>query len=345
MKFSRMITAVDTHAEGAPERIVIGGMPPIPGQSMMDKMWHVYENWDDIRTLLVDEPRGNNVMCASFITEPTVDGADVGIIFVEPGDYITMCGHGVIAICTALVEMGLVEVEEPTTRVGLDTPAGLVRAEVSVENGKAKSVTFQNVPSFLYKADVEVEVPTLGTVRLDIGFGGAFYAILPADSAGLTLEPEYQTEIIARAAKIRDAVNEQVEVAHPEKPEIDFVPSVMFSTSADNSKATMKNALVYPPGQIDRSPCGTGTSAKMAILHGKGELGLHEDFVHESIIGTLFYGKLIGETEVGPLPAVVPTITGRAWITGIQQFVLDPSDPFPAGFHLGERGEVFVPRR
>jgi proline racemase len=343
MKFNRMITAVDTHAEGAPERIVTGGMPPIPGDSMMEKMCHVYEHWDDVRTLLVDEPRGNNVMCASFITEPTVDEADVGIIFVELGDYITMCGHGVIAICTALVEMGLVEAEEPTTLVTLDTPAGLVRAQVAVQDGKAESVTFQNVPSFLYKADVEVDVPTLGKVKLDIGFGGAFYAILPADSAGVTVEPEYQNDIIAHAARIRDAVNEQVDVSHPEKPEINFVPSVMFSTSASDPRATMKNALVYPPGQIDRSPCGTGTSAKMAILHGKGELELHEDFVHESIIGTLFYGKLIGETKVGSLPAVVPTITGRAWITGIQQFVLDPSDPFPAGFHLGERGDVFVP--
>jgi len=344
MHFNRMITAVDTHAEGAPERIVIGGMPPIPGSTMMEKMWHVYSHWDDVRTLLVDEPRGNDVMCASFITEPTVEGADVGVIFVERGDYITMCGHGVIAISTALVEMGLVEVEEPTTTVGLDTPAGLVRAEVAVEDGKAKSVTFQNVPSFLYKADVDVEVPTLGSVRLDIGFGGAFYAILPAESVGLTVARENESEIISSAAKIRDALNDQVEVAHPEKPEINFVPSVMFSTEPTNPEATMKNALVYPPGQIDRSPCGTGTSAKMAILHGKGELALHEDFVHESIIGTLFYGKLIGETKVGSLPAVLPTITGRAWITGIQQFVLDPTDPFPAGFRLGERGEVFVPR-
>ena len=343
MKFSRMITAVDTHTEGEPERIVIGGMPPIPGKTMMEKMRYVYENWDDLRTFLVDEPRGHSIMCASFLTEPTEEEADVGVIFVEPADYITMCGHGTIAICTALVELGIFEAQEPVTNIALDTPAGIVKAEVAVEDGIAKAVTFQNVPSFLYKSDVEVDVPTLGEVKLDIGYGGAFYAILPAESVGLEVKPEQVNDIISCAVKIRDAINEQVEVSHPEKPEINYVPSVMFSAEATHPKATMKNALVYPPGQVDRSPCGTGTCAKMAVLHAKGKLGLNEEFVHESIIGSLFYGKLIEETKVGPYPAVVPTITGSAYIMGIQQFVLDPRDPFPAGFHLGRREKVYCP--
>nr|MBC7243850.1 proline racemase family protein [Chloroflexota bacterium] len=341
MKFSRILTAIDSHTGGNPERVVIGGVPPIPGETMLEKLKYVRHHLDSLRTFLVHEPRGHSNMYASLLIPPTVDGADFGVLYLEPGGYATMCGHGTIAICTVLVEMGMVTVKEPMTRIVLDTPAGIVQADVAVKDGMAESVTIQNVPSFLYKADVEVDVPGIGRVKVDIAYGGNFYAILPAESVGLEISPEHANEIISCGTKIWQAVNEQVEIHHPEAPEINCINYVEFSAPPTHPKATLKNAVVVPPAGIDRSPCGTGTSAKMATLYAKGELGLHEEFVHESIIGSLFYGRLIEETKVGPFAAVVPTIKGSAYIMGIQQFVLDPRDPFPTGFLLGKQEKLY----
>ncbi len=341
MKFKRIITAVDSHTEGEPARVVIGGIPYIPGDTMFEKKRYGEQHLDHLRTMLMYEPRGHSAMSGSIITQPTVEGADIGIVFIEVSGWLPMCGHGTIATCTVLVETGIIEPQEPVTKLVLDTPAGIVRAEVKVENGSVKGVTIWNVPSFLYKSDVEVDVPTYGRVKVDIAWGGNFYAILPAESVGLEVTPEHATDLINCGRKIRQAIYEQVEVAHPENPLIDRVTHVEFSAPPTHPKATMKNAVIYGPGQIDRSPCGTGTSAKMATLYAKGELGLNEEFVHESIIGSLFYGKLVEETQVGSYRAVVPTISGRAYIMGIQQFVLDPEDPFPTGFYLGEKEELF----
>jgi len=341
MKFSRIFTAIDSHTGGNAERVVIGGAPPIPGETMLEKLKYVRDHLDHLRTFLVHEPRGHSNMFASLLTPPTVDGADFGVIYLEPGGYATMCGHGTIAICTVLVETGMVQAKEPVTGIVLDTPAGVVRAEVAVKGGVAESVTIQNVPSFLYKPDVEVDVPEVGWVRVDIAYGGNFYAILPAESVGLEITPEHANEITSCGTKIWKAVNEQVEIHHPEEPEINCVNYVEFSAPPTNPAATMKNAVVVPPAAIDRSPCGTGTSAKMAALYTKGELDLNEEFIHESIIGSLFYGQLIEETRVGSFTAVVPTIRGSAYIMGIQQFVLDPRDPFPAGFLLGKKEKLY----
>ena len=341
MNFKKMIMTIDAHTEGNPERVVTGGIPPIPGRTMLEKSKYARDNLDYIRTLLVNEPRGHSNMYASFVVPPTVEGADFGVMYLEPGGYVTMCGHGTIAICTVLVETGIVEALEPETEIVLDTPAGLVRARVAMKDGKAESVTFRNVPSFLYKEDVEIDVPDVGRVKLDIAYGGNFYAILPAESVGLKILAEHVNKIISCGTKIWRAVNEQVEIHHPEEPEIDCVNFVEFSAPATHPKATMKNAVVVPPGGMDRSPCGTGTSAKMATLYSRGELGLNEEFVHESIIGTLYYGELIEETMIGKYPAVVPTIRGSAYITGIHQFVVDPKDPFPAGFYLGKKEKLY----
>jgi len=341
MKFSRMLTAVDSHTGGNAERVVVAGAPPVPGETMLEKLKYVRDHWDHLRTLLVHEPRGHSNMFVSLLTPPTVSEADFGVIYLEPGGYATMCGHGTIAICTVLVETGLVPAREPVTDIVLDTPAGVVRTKVAVKDGLAESVTIQNVPSFLYKADVEVDVPGVGQVKADIAYGGNFYAILPAESVGLQITAEHANEIISYGTRIWQAVNEQVDIHHPEEPEIDCVNYVEFSAPATNPAATLKNAVVVPPAGIDRSPCGTGTSAKMATLYARGQLGLDEEFVHESIIGSLFYGRLIAETKVGPYTAVVPTIRGNAYIMGFQQFVLDPRDPFPAGFLLGRTEKLY----
>jgi len=341
MKFDKLITAIDTHTEGNPERVVTGGIPFIPGKTMLEKSKYTRNNLDYIRTLLVYEPRGHSNMYASLLVPPTVDGADFGVIYMEPGGYVTMCGHGTIAICTVLVETGIIEALEPETEIVLDTPAGLVRAKVAVKDGKAESVTMRNVPSFLYMADVKVDVPDVGRVKVDIAYGGNFYAILEAESVGLEVKPGHARKLISTGTRIWRAVNEEIEIHHPEKPEIDCVNYVEFSAPATNPKANMKNAVVVPPGGMDRSPCGTGTCAKMATLYSMGKLNLNEEFVHESIIGSLFYAKLIRETKVGDYEAVVPVIRGSAYITGINQFVVDPDDPFPVGFQLAKTEKLY----
>jgi proline racemase len=335
MRFKRVISAIDSHTEGEPTRVVVGGVPVIPGATFSDKWEWAKSNLDGLRKLLVFEPRGNSVMSGSILTAPCTPGADVGVIYIEVSGFLPMCGHGTIGTCTVLVEAGLVPVTEPVTRLTLDTPAGLVRAEVAVEDGVARSVTIQNIPSFLYKADQEVEVPGLGPIVLDIAYGGNFYALVPAEAVGLDLEPSRAREIIHLGNLIREAIFEQVEVVHPLIPAINRCSHVRFISPSPTPGVTTRNAVLYSAEAIDRSPCGTGTSAEMAARHAKGLLALDQPFVSESIIGSLFHGRLVDTATAGAYPAVVPTIRGSAYISGINQLVLDPRDPFPNGFYLG----------
>jgi len=247
-----------------------------------------------------------------------------------------MCGHGTIGTCTVLVEAGLVPVTEPVTAITLDTPAGLVRARVAVEGGIARSVTIQNVPSFLYRSGLEVQVPELGPVVLDIAYGGNFYAIVPAERVGLELVPRCAKEIVRKGCLIREAIFQQVEVQHPLLPAVGRCSHVRFVSQSGTPGVTTRNAVLYSAEAIDRSPCGTGTSAEMAARFAKGQQRIGEEMVSESIIGSLFHGNLVEETTVGPFPAVVPTIRGSAYVSGIHQVVLDDRDPFPEGFYLGE---------
>ena len=320
-------------------RVVTGGVPVIPGQTMVEKWLWAQKNLDGLRTMLMFEPRGNSFQSGSIITAPASPEADVGVIFIEVSGFLPMCGHMTIATSTVLVETGMVQAQEPVTKITLDTPAGLVRVDVAVENGEVKNVTFRNVPAFLYKRDLVLEVPTIGKVQMDISWGGNFYAIVPAESVGLKLAPEHVREIVDCGSKIREAVYEQVQVVHPENPAINRCTHVRFVAPPTNPKATMKNAVFFSAEAVDRSPCGTGTSAEVAMRYAKGELKLNEEFVSESVIGSLFYGKAVEEAQVGPFPAVIPTIRGSAYITGLQQFVLDPKDPYPQGFYLGPRSK------
>ena len=338
MRFKKIITAIDSHTEGEPARIVIGGAVPfVPGKTMFDKWLYAKEYLDDFRTMLMYEPRGHSAMSGSIVMQPTRPDADVGVLFIEVSGWLPMCGHGTIATCTVLLEAGIIEPTEPVTKFVLDTPAGLIKAQVEVKAGKAGKVTIRNVPSFLYKSDVEVNVPDVGKLKLDIAYGGNFYAILPAESVGLEVKPEQNNELIEYGRKIRRAVNDQVEVVHPENPKINICSHVRFLATTTKAKAGTKNAVIYGPGQIYRSPCGTGTSAEIAMHYAKGNLKLNEEFICESIIGSTFGAKAVEETKVGPYKAIVPAISGRAYIMGIQQFVLDPEDPFPAGFYIGPK--------
>lgn len=336
MRFKRLVSAIDSHTEGEPTRVVIGGVPVIPGETFQAKWAWAKANLDGLRKLLMFEPRGSSFMSGSIVTAPCTPGADVGVIYIEVSGFLPMCGHGTIGTCTVLVEAGLVPVTEPVTSIVLDTPAGLVRAKVAVEDGVARSVTIQNVPSFLYKADQKVRVPELGEVVLDIAYGGNFYAIVQAESVGLELTPKWAREIVRRGSLIREAIADQVLVQHPTLPAINRCTHVRFISPSPDPRVTTRNAVLYSAEAIDRSPCGTGTSAEMAARFGKGLQRLGEEMVSESIIGSLFYGSLVEETQVGPFPAVVPTIRGSAYISGIHQVVLEDRDPFPEGFYLGE---------
>jgi proline racemase len=280
------------------------------------------------------EPRGHAAMSGAILQPPTRPDADWGVLFIEVSGCLPMCGHGTIGVATVLVENGMVAVQEPETVVRLDTPAGLVEARVAVQDGRARAVTLRNVPSFLHAADCEVDVPGLGSVRYDMAFGGNFYALLPAADVGLAVDPDQSAALIERGLAIMAAVNAADRPVHPEDERIAGVRHVIF-TAPGRDGADARAAVSIHPGWLDRSPCGTGTSARMAQLHARGELALDTPFVHESVIGTRFTGRLVAETEVAGRPAVVPEITGRAWITGMGQYLLDPTDPFPAGFTLG----------
>jgi proline racemase len=331
VRSKRMFTAVDSHTEGMPTRVITGGVGEIPGATMNDKRLYFMEHLDDIRLLLMNEPRGHPAMSGAILQPSTRADADWGVVYIEVSGCLPMCGHGTIGVATVLVETGMVEVTEPVTTIRLDTPAGLVIATVSVTDGHADSVTIENVPSYVERLDATIDVPGYGPVSYSIAFGGNFYAMVELASVGLEFDRANQQAIITAGLAIMNVINAEAPPVHPEIEGLDVCHHVEF-IAPGSTAGYSRHAMAIYPGWFDRSPCGTGTSARMAELWGRGELGLNEDFVNESFIGSTFTGRLIRETEVAGIPAVIPTITGRAWVTGIGQYLLDPSDPFPTGF-------------
>jgi proline racemase len=326
MRAARVFHAVDSHTEGMPTRVITGGVGVVPGATMLERKLAFEAELDGLRRLLMYEPRGHAAMSGAILQPPCRDDADWGVIFIEVSGCLPMCGHGTIGVATVLVETGMVEVREPETVVRLDVPAGLVEARVAVENGRATAVTIRNVASFMHEQDA-----TADGVGYDMAFGGNFYAIADAASAGLVVDPAHAAELIAAGLALMEAVPEPV---HPVNPEIRGCHHVIW-TAPPSDGADGRAATAIHPGWLDRSPCGTGTSARMAQLWTRGELALGTQFVHESVIGTRFTGRLVEEVSVGDRPAVIPEITGRAWVTGMGQYVLDPDDPFPEGFRVG----------
>ena len=341
MRSDRVLHAVNSHTEGMPTRVITGGVGTLPGATMLERKTAFERERDSLRTLLMYEPRGHSAMSGAILQPPTRPDADVGVLFIEVSGCLAMCGHGTIGVCTVLVETGMVEVVEPVTTIHLDTPAGLVRADIEVADGRAEAVTITNVPSFVVGLDLTVDVPGHGPLTFDLAYGGNFYAILPAADVGLDLDPGRAPELIARGLEIMAAINAQHRPVHPEQPDIAGCRHVVL-TAEPNAGADGRGATVIHPGWIDRSPCGTGTSAHLAVLHARGELDLDVPFVNASLIGSRFTGRLVAEAVVGDTPAVVPTIRGRAWITGTAQYLLDPTDPFPAGFLIGAASDDAV---
>nr|HEV7952976.1 proline racemase family protein [Candidatus Acidoferrales bacterium] len=348
MRIGNMVTAVDLHACGEPGRVIIGGVMDVPGKTMFEKKVYLEAKGDALRKRMLREPRGYPAANCNLILPPTRPEADAGMIIMEQVEYPPMSGTNTICVVTALIGTGIVPAHEPITKLTLDTPAGLVHVEAEVRDSQVVRVTFENVPSFAVHLDAPVEVPQLGTVKVDVAYGGMFYVIADAAALGLKLTPDEGRDITRIGEMIKAATQEQLPVVHPENPEISGVTIAQLSGVPTKRGAHAKNAVVVSTGKldwarpstwtgaIDRSPCGTGTSAKMATLYAKGKLALHEDFIHEGILGTSFTGRLIRETKVGPYRAVVPTISGRAWITGFAQYVLDADDPFPEGFTVGD---------
>lgn len=347
MSFKRMIHAVDTHS-GEPMRVITGGIPNIPGDSVYEQMVWLRENDDQVRKLMLREPRGYPPLCCNLIVPPKHPKADAGYIIMEQIEYPVMSGGNTIAVATVLLETGMLPMKEPITELTLEAPAGLIDIVAHCKNGKVTSVTFKNVPAFAPYIDTIIDVPHLGKVKVDVGWGGMFYVIADVKQfEGLELVPEHGGEIARISAMIRKAAEEQLEVSHPDYPGVGITIS-QLSGKPKGKDATLRNVVTVASGDLDwhnpqtwtgaldRCPCGTGTCAKMATLYAKGELGLNEAFNHEGILDTIYQGKLVEEVKIGDYKAVVPTITGTAWITGYNTYVLDHDDPFPEGYKIGD---------
>ncbi|HBK39246.1 MAG: proline racemase family protein [Candidatus Nanopelagicales bacterium] len=333
METSRIWHCVDSHTEGMPTRVVVGGVGVLPGTTMEERRQYMMKEADHLRTWLMYEPHGHSAMSGSIMQPPTRPDADWGVVYIEVSGCLPMCGHGTIGTATVLVETGMVEVTEPETVIRLDTPAGLVIARVHVKGARAKSVTIENVPSFVTELDAIIEVPGVGAVRYDMAYGGNFYAIVELSELGRAFGKEHAPELLELGLSIMNAINTTNPPTHPENPAIDHVNHVQL-VAADSTAQFSRHAMAIYPGWFDRSPCGTGTSARVAQLVARGQLAIGEPLINESIIGTRFTGRAIGTTTVSGIPAILPEITGRAWITGTSQHMLAPDDPFPAGFLL-----------
>ena len=348
LRIARMIQAVDAHACGEPGRVIVGGVLDVPGATMFEKMQHLRTHADGLRKLMLREPRGYPTMCCNLILPPTRPEADAGFVIMEQVEYPGMSGTNTICVATVLLETGMLPMREPVTELTLEAPAGLIRVRADCANGKVQQVTFQNVPAFAAYLDARIEVPHLGTVTVDVAYGGMFYVIADATALGLRLTPDEGRDIVRISEMIKAAAQEQLPVVHPEQPGFSGVTIAELSGPPTRPDAHMKNAVTVSTGKldwnrpstwtgsIDRSPCGTGTCAKMATLYARGQLGLNQDFNHEGILGTVFTGRLIGETQVGQYKAVIPALSGQAWITGFSSYILDADDPFPEGFTVGD---------
>ena len=336
-RLTRIVSTIDSHTAGEPTRLVVGGLPPLRGATMAEKMIYARNELDGLRGLLMLEPRGRQDMYGALLTTSSDPEADFGLIFMNTQQYTTMCGHAVMGAATTVVETGMVEAVEPETTVVFDTPVGLVHTRARIEEGRVREVSFDNTPVFVYQLDARLSVPGLGELRMDIVYSGGFFALVEAQRIGLELIPANAGGLADLGTRLRHAASTQLSVQHPELPFVNVIDAVEFhgpvERQADGSLRA-RNAAIFGERTIDRSPCGTGTCARMAVLHARGELEVGQRFVSESIIGTRFIGQIVGETRVGEYQAIVPRVAGRAYLTGFHQFVLDPDDPFPHGFSL-----------
>jgi len=327
MRLQQLVTVVGAHAEGEVGRVITGGVLAPPASSMFERQQKIIAEQDGLRGMLLSDPRGSVNAAVNLITPPIAPDADLGMIVIESDHYPPMSGSNLICTVTVALETGMVPMTEPVTRLCVDTPAGLVRVEAECEDGKCRRVSFRNVPAFLMHRDTMVDVPGLGSVTVDVAYGGMIYVIVSAERA-----------LVETGERIKIAAAGQLPSIHPENPGIHTINQTLFAGPLHERGGvkTAKNAVVVSPGRIDRSPCGTGSSARMAAMHARGELAVGERFVHSSILDTTFECAIEATTTVGGADAVVARVGGRAWLTGISHYGCDPDDPFPAGYRLND---------
>jgi len=328
------IKTIDAHAAGEPLRIILSGLPEIKGKTILEKRNFLKENYDYLRTSLMFEPRGHADMYCAIITPPVTEDADFGVIFLHNEGYSTMCGHGIIALTKVAVQTGMIKAEEPTTEINIDTPAGLLTSFAKVKNGNVESVYFHNVPSFVLAMDERISVPGIGDIKYDIAFGGAFYAFVNADELKIELNENNYIELIEKGMAIKKAVSENYKITHPFEHELNFLYGTIFIGKSTGEGSDSRNVCIFADGEVDRSPTGTGVSARMALHYARGELKINEAMVIESIIGSKFKGSVHQVITYGSVEAVIPEVEGDAFITGKHEFIIDPEDPLKKGFIL-----------
>lgn len=328
------ITTIDAHAEGEPLRIITSGFPALPGKTILEKRRLMQQKHDHLRKALIWEPRGHADMYGCVLTEPVTQDGTVGVVFFHNEGYSTMCGHGIIALSTVLLETGRLEAKGAATELRIDTPAGRVTATAYIREGKVSHISFVNVPSFVYAKDQHVDVTGIGRVTYDIAFGGAFYAFCHAEELGLKLISEDNRKLIDVGLRIKRAVASETIIRHPFEEELGFLYGTIFIGPAQNPDNHSRNICVFAEGEIDRSPTGTGVSARAALHYARGEINVDQPFEVESILGTCFTGRIVDTTQFGPYNAVIPEISGTAHITGRNEFLIDPTDPLKYGFFL-----------
>jgi proline racemase len=336
VRAARTITVVGCHAGGEIGNVVVGGVLPPPGDSVFEQMQHLREHGDGLRRLLLREPRGSVACHANLVVPATRPDCQAGFIIMEPTEYPPMSGSNTICTATVLLETGMVPMEEPETVLRLEAPGGLVEVRAACHDGRCESVEFTNVPCFADRLDAPLEVEGFGTLAVDVAYGGMWYAIADAAELGFAIAPDEARDLSLAGERIRAAAREQLPCEHPENPAISGVSIVQIAEPWRGVGGVSRNAVVVAPGRLDRSATGTGLSARMAALHARGEMKVGDSMTHASAIGSTFDGRIVSETSVGGRPAIVPAIRGSAWITGVTQLMVDPTDPFPEGYLLSD---------
>ena len=328
------IQTIDSHTEGEPLRIILSGYPALKGKTLLEKRTNAHRLHDELRKTLIWEPRGHRDMYGAIIVEPDTPDADFGVIFIHNEGYSTGCGHAVIALTKVFVETGLIPMNEPETEVKMDVPSGFIKSYAKVKNGQVTGVRFENVPSFVQSLDTKIDVPGIGEINYDLAFGGAFYAFVDVAQLGLDCTSKYQNQLIETGIKIKHAIMDSVKMIHPLEPDMNFLYGTIFTGVSKNPNHHSRNVCIFAEGEVDRSPTGTGVSARAAILHAKDEIKLGESIIIESIIGSTFSVKVVETTTFGNYDAVIPEVSGNAYITGKNTFWINPEDPLKNGFIL-----------
>lgn len=338
MRFKRVLSVVECHAEGESGKVIVGGVGQVPGRTMFDKKLHLESHMDDIRKMVLFEPRGAVWHNANIVLPSNHPEADMGFVILETTEYPAMSGSNTMCVATVLLETGILPMHEPVTELVLEAPAGLIRVRCECRDGKVTSVRLVNQPAFCHYLDRNIEVAGLGTVKVDVAYGGMTYVMVDAEALGYAIVPSEARELCEVGQRLKAAAVEQLPVAHPDNPAMPGITNTEFMgpLRRENGQLVSRNGVVVSPGRFDRSPCGTGSCARLAVMHAKGLIKPGETLIHESITGSRFTCTIDGLTKVGDHAAVIPAISGQAWITGLHQMGMDPTDPYPNGFTVAD---------